>query len=134
MHTLTLTFPSLADLQAAVAKLTGAGAPGKSTGGTAKTETSAATTPTATAGKAAAQETKVENSEPEDPFGDAGEEVKPLDFKADVIGALRDYSKKPGIDQAAFGALLKKFGVAKVPELEAKGEAVWRKVLADIAA
>ena len=60
--------------------------------------------------------------------------MKPLDFKADVINALRDYSKKPGVDQAKFGALLKKFGVTKVPELEAKGESVWRDVLKAIAA
>lgn len=134
MHTLTLTFPTLADVQAAVAKLTGTPAPGKSNSGTAKTDTSAATTPTATAGKADAPEKKEEASD--DPFGDAGggEEAKPLDFKADVINALRDYSKKPGVDQAKFGALLKKYSVSKVPELEAKGEAVWRKVLADIAA
>lgn len=133
MHTLTLTFPTLAEVQAAVAKLTGTATPGKSNSGTAKTDTSAATTPTATAGKADAPETKPDASD--DPFDDAGgEEAKPLVFKTDVVGALRDYSKKEGVDQAKFGALLKKYGVAKVPELEAKGEAVWRKVLADIAA
>ena len=132
MHTLTLTFPSLAELQAAVAKLTGSGKTNASAATTASTER------TASAGAAVAQETKAEPSASnEDPFGDAGgsaEEVKPLDFKADVINALRDYSKKPGVDQAKFGALLKKFGVTKVPELEAKGESVWRDVLKAIAA
>lgn len=132
MHQLTLTFQSMAELQAAVAKL--AGAAGKSDNAPNQAQ-AANSSRTATGTGADAQSNKAENSKPvetpeDDPFGDAG---TPVTFDS-LVNSLREYSKKEGVSKEAFGALLKKHGASKVPELQAKGEATWRAILKEIGA
>ncbi len=108
--TVTLTFP---DAAAAAAFLAGNAVP------------TAAPAPTT---KAAAQkaETAAASSRTAEAAPAAAPAAKALDFKADVIPALKDYAGK--VPRETFAALLKKYGVEKVPGLEAKPD-TWAEII-----
>ena len=60
-------------------------------------------------------------AEAADPKADA-QSTKELDFEKDVVPAMKAYAAK--VSRNDFAALLKKYGVAKVPELKARPD-IW---------
>lgn len=61
----------------------------------------------------------------------AAEPAAPLTFE-NLVSALQAYSKRQGVTRDDFAALMKKFGVAKVPELKGKPES-WPEIIAAVA-
>lgn len=83
----------------------------------------------ASPGKAAASPTPAPSprtAEPTPPAEPAAPEPKALDFDKDVVPALKTLSTK---DKAAFAAMMKKHGCAKVGDVQAK-PAVWAEIVA----
>lgn len=80
----------------------------------------------APAPKAAAPAPSPRTAEPTPEVEAAAPATKELDFDADVVPALKALSTK---DKAAFGAMMKKHGCAKVGDVQGK-PAIWAEIVA----
>lgn len=76
--------------------------------------------------KAAAPAPSPRTAEPTPEPEAAAPATKELDFDADVVPALKALSTK---DKAAFGAMMKKHGCAKVGDVQGK-PAIWAEIVA----